>query len=100
MGVAIKIRYTPQSPAGRKSRAVRAADENVVVKIPYRCLTRPGITEHPFHSSTCRCPCRHAELINLVVSGDVDAPARYEACVPFTRAGHQFVSAPAGINHC
>ena len=46
MAVTIEIRHSPQSPADRKSRAVRAADENIVVEIPDRCLTGGGVLNH------------------------------------------------------
>ncbi len=35
-----------QAPAGLKSRAVRGADENVVVEIPDRGLAAAGIIKH------------------------------------------------------
>src|SRR5439155_1320715 len=35
-----------QAPAGRHSRAKRAADENVVVHVPDRCLPHRGIVKH------------------------------------------------------
>jgi len=47
MAVAVEIRHTSQSPTGRKSRSKCAANENVVVQIPDRCLTRPRIAYHP-----------------------------------------------------
>jgi hypothetical protein len=34
-----------QAPASRKSRAKRAAHENVVIQIPDRCLTRASIVK-------------------------------------------------------
>ena len=34
-----------QAPAGRKSRAKRAANENVIVHIPDRCLPRPSFVK-------------------------------------------------------
>ena len=37
--------------------------------------------------------------IDLVVSGDVDAPASRDAGIEPLRAGHQFVRAAAGVNH-
>src|SRR2546426_272530 len=46
MAVAIEIGYSYKRPTERKSWAVDAADENVVVQEPNRCLTSPGITEH------------------------------------------------------
>src|ERR1700758_155566 len=46
MAVAIEIRYAPQPPTCCKSWPVGATDENVVVKIPDRCLTRADVTEH------------------------------------------------------
>ena len=45
MAIAIEIRHTSQSPTGRKSGSERAANENVVVQIPDRCLTRAGIVK-------------------------------------------------------
>src|SRR5205807_5750341 len=35
-----------QGPAGRKSWAESAADENVVIHIPDRCLSRPSVVKH------------------------------------------------------
>ena len=40
MTVAIKISQTHDGPADRKSGAIQAGAENVVVKIPYRRLSR------------------------------------------------------------
>ena len=64
MAIAIEIRRTSQSPTSRKSGAKRAADQNVVIQIPDRCLPCAGITEHPvrvavavkvsYCSRTCR----------------------------------------------
>jgi hypothetical protein len=45
MAVAIKIRDACQLPAHWKSWAGRAADANVVVQIPYRCLPRAHIVK-------------------------------------------------------
>src|SRR6266516_1114726 len=47
MAIAIEIRRTSQSPTSRKSRAERAAYENIIVHIPNRCLRTAGITGHP-----------------------------------------------------
>src|SRR5437870_3261774 len=47
MAIAIEIRCPSESPTSRKSRAERAAYENIIVHIPNRCLTSGGITEHP-----------------------------------------------------
>ena len=46
MAVAIEIRHARQPPAGRKSWAVRGVGENVVVEVPYRCLTGAGSLKH------------------------------------------------------
>ena len=40
------IDFLKQGPVGRKRWAERPADENVVVQIPDRCLTRVGILKH------------------------------------------------------
>src|SRR5437899_12093789 len=40
LAVAIKVRHAHDSPADRKSGAVQTGAENVVVKIPYRRLSR------------------------------------------------------------
>ena len=43
--VAVEIRHTTQSPTGRKCGTERAANKNVVIQIPDRCLTRRGIVK-------------------------------------------------------
>ncbi len=43
MTVAIKIRHTRHAPARPQRRAERAANANVIVKIPYRRLPRTRI---------------------------------------------------------
>ena len=40
MAVAIKVGYPYHAPASRKSWPKQAGDETVVVKIPYRRLSR------------------------------------------------------------
>ena len=45
MTIAIKIRHTGHSPAGWKRRTGRGSDANVVVKIPYRRVSRAGVVE-------------------------------------------------------
>ena len=40
MAVAIKVGYPYHAPASRKSRPKQAGAEKVVVKIPYRRLSR------------------------------------------------------------
>ena len=40
MAIAIKVGYPYHAPASRKSRPIQAGAENVVVKIPYRRLSR------------------------------------------------------------
>jgi hypothetical protein len=40
MAVAIKVGYPYHAPARRKSGPIQAGAENVVVKIPYRRLSR------------------------------------------------------------
>src|SRR5205814_640496 len=46
MAVAIEIGYSYKRPTERKSWAVDAADENVVVQIPDRCLTHRSTVKH------------------------------------------------------
>jgi hypothetical protein len=49
-----------QAPASRKSRAVSAVDENVVVEIPDRGLSRPSIVKHiVWLSVSVKVGCRH-----------------------------------------
>src|SRR5438093_409501 len=80
MTVAIKIRHPRYLPAGRKSWTVRAADENVVVQIPDRCLTRAGVLKYIIRFSvavkigypdqcitTCNRRCGRAADANVVV---------------------------------
>ena len=45
MAVAIKVRYFYHAPASRKGRPKHAGAENVVVKIPYRRLSRASIVK-------------------------------------------------------
>ena len=45
MAVAIKVGYPYHAPASRKSRPIQAGAENVVVKIPYRRLSRASIVK-------------------------------------------------------
>ena len=45
MAVAIKVRYFYHAPASRKGRPKQAGAENVVVKIPYRRLSRASIVK-------------------------------------------------------
>ena len=40
MAVAIKVRHPYHAPASRKSGPIQTGAENVVVKIPYRRLSR------------------------------------------------------------
>src|SRR5947199_4971312 len=47
LATAVDVLRPDQPPAGRKSGAVRAAAENVVVHVPDGCLTGAGITQHP-----------------------------------------------------
>src|SRR5437667_428824 len=47
MTIPIKIRYTCQAPGRQKSRAERAADEDVIIQIPDRRLTRAEVLKHP-----------------------------------------------------
>src|SRR5438477_13507 len=109
MAIAIKICYTHQAPARRKSWTVTTSHINVVVQIPDRGLTRAGITDHPIrmaiaikvgYSSPGRPgSCRHSKGIDLVVSGVVNAAASDNARIPFPRAGHHFIGSAAGVNH-
>src|SRR5258705_408007 len=46
MAVAVEIRHTTQSPTCWKSGTEHAANKNVVVKIPDRCLTGGGVLNH------------------------------------------------------
>ncbi len=45
MAVAIKVCYPYHAPASRKDRPKQAGAENVVVKIPYRRLSRASIVK-------------------------------------------------------
>src|SRR6476620_3156366 len=45
MAIAIKVGYPYHAPASRKSRPRQAGAENVVVKIPYRRLSRASIVK-------------------------------------------------------
>ena len=65
MAVAIKVGYPYHAPASRKSRPIQAGAENVVVKIPYRRLSRASVVQeviwmavaikvgHPHHAPVC-----------------------------------------------
>jgi hypothetical protein len=50
----LEVLLPDQAPAGLKSRAVRGANENVIVHIPDRCLTGADITEDPIRVSRGR----------------------------------------------
>jgi hypothetical protein len=45
MAVAVEIRHTSQSPTCWQCGSKRAANKNVVIQIPDRCLTRRGIVK-------------------------------------------------------
>ena len=53
MAVPIEIRHTSQPPASRKSWTVGGADENVVIQIPDRRLTRVRVVKHVVWLSVC-----------------------------------------------
>src|SRR5437667_138404 len=49
-----------QAPAGRKSRAVRGTDKNIVVHIPDRCLPCASIVKHvTWLAVPVKVGCRH-----------------------------------------
>ena len=50
MAVTIKIRYTRYYPATGKRWPETAADENVIVQIPNRCLMGAAIVQHVIRS--------------------------------------------------